>query len=80
MDDFVEEARRSLLDVVLEKIQRAGKQVVVSRLVYVAAVEGKQLTSKADVQVCAQPKPLYQPQRHLFSHGRQTEPLSEWLM
>jgi hypothetical protein len=55
MDDNVEEARRSLLDVVLEKVHKAGKQVVVSRLVYVAAVEGKQLSSKTEIEVCAQP-------------------------
>jgi len=50
MDDNVEETRRSLLDVVLEKVHKAGKQVVVSRLVYVAAVEGKQLTSKTEIE------------------------------
>lgn len=55
MDDNVEEARRSLLDVVLEKLHKTGKQVVVSRLVYVAAVEGKELTSKTEIEVCAQP-------------------------
>ena len=53
MDDNVEETRRSLLDVVLEKVHKAGKQVVVSRLVYVAAVEGKQLTSKTEIEVCS---------------------------
>uniref|UniRef100_A0A7S0RUF1 BLUF domain-containing protein n=1 Tax=Pyramimonas obovata TaxID=1411642 RepID=A0A7S0RUF1_9CHLO len=49
MDDSFDAPRQSLLDVVQEKLQKQGKTVVYSRLVYVASLEAK-VTDKEALQ------------------------------
>ena len=50
MDDSFDAPRQSLLDVVQEKLQKQGKTVVYSRLVYAASLEAK-VTDKEAIQV-----------------------------
>eukprot|EP00976_Prorocentrum_cordatum_P048611 980849-Prorocentrum_minimum.AAC.2 len=50
MDDSFDAPRQSLLDVVQEKLQKQGKTVVYSRLVYIASLEGK-VNHKDEIQV-----------------------------
>lgn len=48
MDDQFDAPRRSLLDVVQEKLQNQGKTVVLSRIVYLGSIDPK-IVSKEDV-------------------------------
>lgn len=48
MDDQFDAPRRSLLDVVQDKLQNQGKTVVLSRLVYIGSLDAK-VVSKEDV-------------------------------
>mmetsp|Transcript_34448 Transcript_34448/g.47734 ORF Transcript_34448/g.47734 Transcript_34448/m.47734 type:complete len:236 (-) Transcript_34448:9-716(-) len=49
MDDQFEAPRKSLLDVVQEKLQKQGKTVVLSRIVYAATLDSK-AENKEDIQ------------------------------
>lgn len=52
MEDQFDEPRRSLLDVVTEKLQKQGKTVLISRMVYIGLVDQKN-SSHADIMVSA---------------------------